>query len=92
MFFNFRKFNYNTLIEYRDNGYWLADCESEDGTWIMLPKGSAYPISTGDRLRSGNTEFVFQSEFDFNLPSGSQDCVKPIPKNTVKTVSCCMVS
>lgn len=45
-------------IEYRENGYWLSDSDSDSGTFLQLGLGLAFPVQVGDSFRLGNTELT----------------------------------
>ncbi|MDF1817690.1 MAG: VWA domain-containing protein [Immundisolibacteraceae bacterium] len=51
----------HATIEYRDNGYWLADQNSKNGCWINHER-SRLPrkLQSGDKLLLAKTEFIFE--------------------------------
>jgi pSer/pThr/pTyr-binding forkhead associated (FHA) protein len=54
----------HAMIERRDDGYWLRDLGSANGTYSMseLLHGRVVCLKEGDRFQIGDTEFVFHDK------------------------------
>lgn len=47
-------------VELRAEGYWLIDNQSANGTYVNGRRVQNHPLSTGDVVRIGSTEFRFE--------------------------------
>src|SRR5258706_438142 len=51
-------------VENREDGYWLHDLESMNGTYLngARVRGEAVKLNYGDLIKAGETFFTFQSD------------------------------
>ena len=47
-------------VELRAEGFWLKDNDSANGTYVNGRRTTQHPLSTGDVIRIGSTEFRFE--------------------------------
>jgi len=71
-------------IVHREDGYWVEDLQSTNGTFVNGRKVDRQRLRTGDRVAFDKTEFVFEDPEDvprtFMAPSASGS---PVPEKTV---------
>jgi pSer/pThr/pTyr-binding forkhead associated (FHA) protein len=51
----------HAIVELRAEGFWLRDLGSANGTYVNGQKATEQPLSAGDVIRIGSTEFRFEA-------------------------------
>lgn len=60
----------HAMVELRDAQWVLADLASRNGTWVNGRRVTEHPLREGDRVRCGDTTFVFVIAVDPNATEG----------------------
>ena len=82
-------------VELRAEGYWLIDNQSPNGTYVNGRRVQNHPLSTGDVVRIGSTEFRFELLGALPMPEqpGEAPTIRapepPPPVTAPVWLSCC---
>ena len=70
----------HAVVELRPEGFWARDYGSANGTYVNGQRITEHPLSPGDVLRIGSTEFRFEALGPLpSAPTGAHSPVVPAP-------------